>query len=67
VADHITQELPVQAEPEDIVVTRPVADVLGYPLPGLTVFLTIRWDLGALAAIRGPARSASDEAPGDRR
>lgn len=40
--DRITEEVPVQAMGQ---LRRPVADVAGFPLPGLTVFLTLRWEL----------------------
>jgi len=40
--DHITEEVEVLGWG---LRRRPVVDVFGFPLPGLTVFLTVRWDL----------------------
>ncbi len=40
--DRITEEVPVRGLGDR---TRPVGDVFGYPLPGLTIFLTLRWDI----------------------
>lgn len=44
--DRIVEVVPVEGHGE---LRRPVADVAGFPLPGLTVFLNLRWDLDALA------------------
>ena len=40
--DRITEEVPVRGLGDR---TRPVSDVFGFPLPGLTIFLTLRWDI----------------------
>jgi iron complex outermembrane receptor protein len=40
--DRIVEVVPVQGHGQ---LRRPVADVAGFPLPGLTVFLTARWDV----------------------
>lgn len=62
--NNITQDLPVQAEPDPIIVERPVSDVMGYPLPGFTLMLTLRWDLGSLAARHRLERRAAAGAEG---
>lgn len=41
--DQIAEIVPVQGLGER---RRPVVDVAGFPLPGLTIFLTMRWELG---------------------
>lgn len=41
--DQIAETVPVQGLGER---RRPVVDVAGFPLPGLTIFLTMRWELG---------------------
>jgi iron complex outermembrane receptor protein len=47
-ANTISRVIPVQAEPQDLMIRTPVADVLGFPLPGITVFLNLRWDMASL-------------------
>jgi iron complex outermembrane receptor protein len=49
-ANRITSKIPLDG-PYDPV--RPVTDVGGFPLPGLTVVLTLSWDLGLLSSDRG--------------
>jgi iron complex outermembrane receptor protein len=52
--DRIAEEVPVRGLGER---TRPVSDVMGFPLPGLTVFLDLRWDVGEP---RSSAHNAAD-------
>jgi iron complex outermembrane receptor protein len=40
--DRITEEVPVRGLGQR---TRPVADVAGFPLPGVTLLINLRWDL----------------------
>lgn len=66
-SNNITEEIPVRGHGD---LLAPVSDVAGFPLPGLTVFLTLRWDLDVLR--RGRNRSdretegeSEDETPMD--